>query len=372
MRLDSEELRIFQDHARKFIEREIVPFHRHWEVEGMVPRELWRAAGAAGLLCCTVPPEFGGAGADYRASAVVIHEMGRVGATGPGFIIHSEMATPYIEKHGSDLQKRRWLPNLVSGRSIAGVAMTEPSAGSDLRSMRTQVRQTGAGYVLNGQKVFISNGQLADVLVVAAKLHGSERISLFLVDASLDGFRRGQNLAKIGVNAQDTSEIFFDNVCLSNSDLLGTVDSGFHLLQQGLVRERLTICISCQARAEACLEGAVEYARGRELFGQKLLSFQNTRFKLAEVKADLTAGRALVDSLLEAYLAGTLDAAAAAAGKLWVTEMLGRAADSCLQVYGGWGYMLEFPIARAFADARVERIAGGSSEVMKEIIARAL
>lgn len=372
MQLEDEELRIFRDHARKFIEREIVPFHRRWEQEGVVPRSLWRAAGNAGLLCCTVPPEFGGPGADYRASAIVVHEMGRVGATGPGFMIHSEMATPYIEQHGSDQQKRRWLPDLASGKSIAGVAMTEPSAGSDLRGIRTHVRQTDTGYVLNGQKVFISNGQLADVLVVAAKLHGTERISLFLVDASLKGFRRERNLAKIGGHAQDTSEIFFDDVCISSSDLLGTIGHGFDLLQRGLVRERLTICISCQARAEACLADTVAYARERELYGQKLLSFQNTRFKLAEVKADLIAGRALVDSLLEAYVSGTLDAAVAAAGKLWVTEMLGRTVDACLQIHGGWGYMMEFPIARAFVDARVERIAGGSSEVMKEIIARSL
>lgn len=370
--MDTDDLQLFRDQVRRFIAREIVPHHTQWEQDGIVPRALWRAAGEAGLLCCTVPQEYGGAGADYRASAIVIEELGRVGASGPGFIIHSEMAVPYIQNHGTERQKRDWLPRLVSGDAISGVAMTEPGAGSDLRAIATRARRTAQGYVLNGQKVFISNGQLADVLIVAAKIEDTQRISLFLVDTSLDGFRRGKNLAKLGGKAQDTSELFFDDVLVPTADIIGQEGDGFNLLIHGLVRERLTICISCQARAEAILAGTIEYTRQRELFGQTLFSFQNTRFKLAEVKADLVAGRALVDRLLLEYLAGDLDAAKAASGKLWTTEMLGRTADTCLQLHGGWGYMWDLPIARAFADARVERLVGGASEVMKEIIARAL
>lgn len=372
MQAETEELRIFQTHVRRFIEREIVPYHRAWEDEGVVPRDIWLAAGQAGILCCTVSEEFGGAGAGYDASAVVIHELGRAGVTGPGFIIHSEMAAPYIQRYGTAEQRKRWLPQLVSGAAIAAVAMTEPSAGSDLRSIRTTARHVDGGYSLTGQKVFISNGQLADVFVVAAKIDGSERITLFLVDAALDGVTRGKKIEKIGARAQDTSEIFFEDVRLRTMDVLGTPDGGFDLLKQGLVRERLTICIGCQARAEACLSMTVDYASQRHLFGQALLSFQNTRFKLAEVKADISAGRSLVDRLLQRYLASDLDQVEAAIGKLWVTEMLGRTVDTCLQLHGGWGYTRDFAIARAFADARVERIAGGSSEVMKEIIARDL
>lgn len=372
MRVESEELRIFQEHVRRFCEREIAPFHRQWEQDGVVPREVWLAAGRAGLLCCTVAEEFGGAGADYAASAVVTHELGRIGATGPGFIIHSEMAAPYIQKLGTRAQKERWLPDLVSGRAIAGVAMTEPSAGSDLRAIRTRARPVEGGYALKGQKVFISNGQLADVLIVAAKVGDSERLSLFLVDTRLPGFKRGKNLDKIGCHAQDTSELFFDDVPLGEDDFLGAAGEGFNHLKHGLVRERLTASISAQARAEACLDMTLDYARQRELFGTALMAFQNTRFKLAEVKADLVAGRALVDRLLAGYLAGDVDETEAAAGKLWVTEMLWRTVDICLQLHGGWGYMSEYPIARAFIDARIDRIAAGSSEVMKEIIARAL
>lgn len=372
MRIDTEELRIFQDHVRRFVEQEIVPNHRTWERDGAVPRELWLAAGKAGLLCTTVGEEYGGAGADYRAGAIVAHELARAGAEGPGFVIHSEMAVPYIEKHGTLEQKQLWLRKLVAGEAIAAVAMTEPSAGSDLRRIRTRASRKGQGYVLNGQKVFISNGQLADVMIVAAKTEGSERISLFLVDTSLPGFQRGKNLEKLGSHAQDTSEIFFDDVQLTEADLLGPVDGGLDLLKDGLVRERLTICVGCQARAESCLAMTVDYARQRQMFGQNLMSFQNTRFKLADVKADLMAGRALVDDILDRFLTGEVDIIEAAAAKLWTTEMLGRTADTCLQLHGGWGYMMDMAIGRAFVDARAQRLAGGSSEMMREIVGRAL
>ncbi|GAA5232612.1 acyl-CoA dehydrogenase [Verticiella sediminum] len=371
-RVFSPEHDAFRDQVRRFVAQEIAPHHQAWERAGVVPRELWRKAGDMGLLCPTAPEPWGGAGGDYLYSAVVLEELAYAHAPGPGFAIHSEMAVPYLVNFGSDAQKDAWLPNLVSGRSIAGIAMTEPSAGSDLHAMQAQARRDGEGFRLSGQKVFISNGQLADLFIVAARIAGDEAISLFLVDAALPGVRRGRNLDKLGHHAQDTSEIFFDDVALPAGALLGEQGQGFRYLMKGLARERLTICVSCQARAEAVLRDTVAYAADRKVFGQPLSELQNTRFVLGAVKADLIAGRALVDRLLQEYVDGALDASSAAAAKLWVSEALGRAADTCLQVHGGWGYMTEYPVSRVYADARVERIAGGSSEIMKEIIARTL
>lgn len=374
--LFSAEHTLFRDMVRRFVEVEITPNQAAWDDAGVVPRALWAKAGETGLLCPTVAEAFGGPGADFLYSAIVIEEMGRAWASGPGFIIHSEMAAPYVETHGTEEQKQRWLPGLVAGTLIAGVALTEPSAGSDLRGMQTRARQTQEGWVLNGQKVFISNGQLADLFIVAAKTsdgNGVESVSLFVVEAGSPGFRRGRNLDKIGAKAQDTSELFFDSVVLGPGALLGKgPGTGFKQLMHGLARERLTIAISCIAKAEGALDMTLKYVAERQLFGKTLADFQNTQFKLAEVRAEIVIGRAMVDQLLALHLAGLLDTDAAAAAKLWSTEMLGRAVDTCLQLFGGWGYMWEFPIARAYADARVERIAGGTSEVMKSIIAKAL
>ncbi|MCB1398400.1 MAG: acyl-CoA dehydrogenase family protein [Rhodobacter sp.] len=374
--LFTDEHTLYRDMVRRFVEAEIVPHHAQWDDDGVVPRALWSKAGETGLLCPTVAEEWGGPGADFLYSAIVIEEMGRVWANGPGFIIHSEMAAPYIETHGTDTQKAAWLPKLVSGEAVVGVAMSEPAAGSDLRGMKTRARQTDDGWVLTGQKVFISNGQLADVFIVAAKTSegtGVDSVSLFIVEADRPGFRRGKNLAKIGAKAQDTSELFFDGVEIPHGNLLGTAPGkGFSQLMHGLARERLTIAISCIAKAEGALDMTLAYVADRELFGKKLADFQNTQFKLAEVRAEITVGRAMVDQMLALHLQGRLDANAAAAAKLWTTEMLGRTVDTCLQLFGGWGYMWEYPIARAYADARVERIAGGGSEVMKSIIAKAM
>ena len=372
----SAEHNLFRDMVRRFVEVEITPNQAAWDDAGVVPRALWAKAGETGLLCPTVAEAFGGPGADFLYSAIVIEELGRAWASGPGFIIHSEMAAPYIETHGTEEQKQRWLPGLVAGTLIAGVARAERAAGSDLRGMKTRARQTEEGWVLNGQKVFISNGQLADLFIVAAKTsegNGVESVSLFVVEADRPGFRRGRNLDKIGAKAQDTSELFFDTVVLGPGALLGKgPGTGFRQLMHGLARERLTIAISCIAKAEGALDMTLKYVAERQLFGKTLADFQNTQFKLAEVRAEIVIGRAMVDQLLALHLAGLLDANAAAAAKLWSTEMLGRAVDTCLQLFGGWGYMWEFPIARAYADARVERIAGGASEVMKSIIAKAL
>lgn len=363
----------FRDQVRRFIAERIIPHHLDWERQGSVPREIWREAGAIGMLCCTTSEQWGGAGADYLYTVVALEEMAYAHAPGPGFAIHSEMATPYVSNFGSAEQKARWLPWLVAGDAIAAVAMTEPAAGSDLRGIRTRATRTGSGWRLSGQKVFISNGQLADLFVAAARTDDdSKGLSIFLVDAALPGVKRGKRLEKLGHHAQDTSEIFFDGVDLADGDLLASEGAGMKCLTHGLGRERLTICIICQARAEAVFRDTVAYVGERQAFGQAIAQFQNTRFQLASVKADLMAGRALVDRLIGAYRDGTLDETTAATAKLWVTEMLGRTADACLQLHGGWGYMSEYNVSRAYADARVERIAGGTSEIMKEIIARGI
>ena len=366
------EHRAFRLQVRRFVAERIAPFHRDWERQGSVPRGIWREAGAIGMLCCTVDEAFGGAGADYRHAVVALEEMAYAHAPGPGFAIHSEMATPYLSHFGTAAQKACWLPRLVTGDAIAAIAMTEPTAGSDLRGIRARAMRTDTGWRLSGQKVFISNGQLADLFVVACKTGDRDALSIFLVDAALPGVHRGARLEKMGQHAQDTSEIFFDEVVLAEGDLLGTEGAAMKYLAHGLARERLTICILCQARAEAVFRDAVAYVTDRQAFGQAISQFQNTRFQLASVKADLIAGRAMVDRLIDAYREGALDDVTAAAGKLWVTEMLGRTADACLQLYGGWGYMSEYEVSRAYADARVERIAGGTSEIMKEIIARGI
>ena len=375
-RLFSPEHDMFRDQVRRFIDAEVLPYHDHWDEEGVVSREVWEKAGAAGMLCPTVPEEYGGAGADYLFSVVVMEEMARVGASGPGFSIHSEMAAPYLERFGNEDQKSLWLPKFVSGHAISGIALTEPGAGSDLRRMSTSARKTNAGYVLNGQKVFISNGQIGDVFFVAAKTkdeYATDSMSLFLVEADTPGFTRGKNLNKIGAKAQDTSELFFDNVEVPHENLVGGEEGqGFFQLIHGLARERLTIAVSSLAKSEGVFRDTVAYVADRELFHKKLTDFQNTQFKLAEVHTELTVGRCMVDRLLEEYVEGELSAETAAAAKLWTTEMQGRTVDTCLQLFGGWGYMWEYPVARAYAEARVERIAGGSSEVMKSIISKSL
>jgi acyl-CoA dehydrogenase len=363
----------FRTQVGRFVSERIVPFHLEWERQGVVPRQIWRDAAAIGMLCCTVDEQWGGSGADYLYTVVALEEMAYAHAPGPGFAIHSEMATPYVSNFGTQAQKERWLPRLVTGDAIAAIAMTEPGAGSDLRGIQTRATRTGNGWKLSGQKVFISNGQLADLFIVAARTDdASAGLTIFLVDATLPGVTKGKRLEKLGQHAQDTSEIFFDEVALTHQDLLATEGAGMKCLTHGLARERLTICIICQARAEAVFRDTVVYVTERKAFGQSIAQFQNTRFQLAGVKADLMAGRALVDQLIASYRNGALDETTAAAGKLWVTEMLGRIADTCLQLHGGWGYMTEYNVSRAFADARVERIAGGTSEIMKEIIARGI
>ncbi|GLQ06966.1 acyl-CoA dehydrogenase family protein [Sneathiella chinensis] len=370
-----EEHHIFRAAARKFSEERIAPFHQEWEQAGQVPREIWREAGENGFLCCTVPEEYGGPGADFLFSAIFCEEIARVGATGPAFHLHSEIVAPYILHYGTEEQKRTWLPKLVTGEVIAAVAMTEPGAGSDLQGIRTTALPDGDDYVLNGQKVFISNGQLADLVVVACKTDpeaAGKGISLVLVEGDRAGFDRGRNLEKIGYKAQDTSELFFNDVRVPKSNLLGQEGRGFYHLMEQLAQERLVIALRSASVIEAALDWTVSYTKERRAFGRSIADFQNTKFKLAEVKSQAVMIRAFVDTCLSAHLEGKLDANTAAMAKLQSTEILCQILDECLQLHGGYGYMWEYPIARAWADNRMTRIAGGSSEIMKQIISKEL
>lgn len=366
---------IFRDSVRRFVEKEITPYHAQWESDGRVPREVWRKAGEAGLLCCTVPEEYGGAGADFLFSTVVIEELSRAGASGPGFSLHTDIVAPYIYHYGSEDQKRDWLPRMVTGEIITAIAMTEPGTGSDLQAVKTSAVADGNHLVVNGQKTFITNGQNADLIIVVAKTdpaQGAHGTSLVLVEADREGFSRGRNLEKVGLKAQDTSELFFDNVRVPRTNLLGEEGKGFQQLMEELPQERLLIGIGAVSSCETVLEATIEYTRERTAFGKPIAAFQNTRFKLAEMKTEVTVARVFLDKCLEMHIAGGLDATTAAMAKLWLTELQCRVIDECVQLHGGYGYMWEYPVARAWADSRVQRIYGGTSEIMKEVIGRSL
>ena len=365
----------FRDQVKRFIAREITPYHDNWEKAGEIDRDLWHKMGAAGLLCCAVPEEYGGPGADFSYSAVVLEELAKANASGPGVGVHSDIVTPYILHYGSDEQKQEWLPKLVSGEAVGAIAMTEPGTGSDLQGVRTSAIEDGNHLVVNGAKTFITNGQQADVIIVVAKTdpsQGAHGTSLVLVEREREGFSRGRNLEKIGLKAQDTSELFFDNVRVPKTNLLGEEGRGFEYLMSDLPQERLIIALGAVAHAEAGLDWTIEYVKGRKAFGKAIGDFQNTRFRLADVKTEVTIGRAFVEQCLEKHMNGGLDPTTAAMAKLWTTEMENRVLDICLQLHGGYGYMWEFPIARAWADARVQRIYAGTNEIMKEIIGRGL
>jgi acyl-CoA dehydrogenase len=373
--LFSEEHEIFRETARRFIAAEITPRHAEWEQAGIVPREVWLKAGAAGLLCTGVPAEYGGGDGDFLHSTIMVEEMARVGATGPTFYLYSEIVAPYLVRYGTENQKRRWLPAMARGEVITAVGMTEPSGGSDLQGMKTVARRDGDVYVVNGQKVFITAGFNADLLVLACKTDpslGAKGVSLLLVETDAPGFQRGRKLEKIGCKAQDTAELFFADMRAPVANLLGEEGRGFYQLMSELPQERLVQAIRAVASSEAALEWTLSYAEQREMFGQRLIDFQNTQFKLAEMKADVVAQRVFLDRCIALHLERQLDAVDAAMLKLTTTELQGRVMDQCLQLFGGWGYMWEFPIARAFVDARLGRIGGGSVEVMKQIISRAM
>ena len=371
----SEEHDLFRATVRRFVETEIMPFHAGWEAAGMVPVSAWKRAGELGLLCCNIPEEYGGAGGTFLYSVVIIEELARAGASGPAFPLHSDIVAPYLLKYGTEAQKQRWLPGMATGEAIAAVAMSEPTSGSDLASIQTRAVREGDEYVITGQKVFITNAQNASFLVLAAKTDpaaGSRGISLILVETDRPGFKRGRLLQKIGCKASDTSELFFDHVRVPVTNLLGTENKGFVHLMTELAQERLIQAVRAVSAAEAALEWTIEYTSLRLVFGKMLTEFQNTQFKLAELRADTVMQRVFVDRCIALHVNGQLDPVDAAIAKLQTCEMLGRVTDQCLQLFGGWGYMAEYPIARAFVDARRERIAGGSVEIMKQIIARSI
>lgn len=366
---------LFRDQVRRFFDRHIVPFHRQWERDQLVPREVWRLAGAQGLLCPTMPEEYGGAGADFGYSAVLIEEIARTNASGVGFPLHSDIVAPYILAYATEARKRDWLPRMARGELIGAIAMTEPGMGSDLKAVRTTARREGEHYVLNGSKTFITNGQNSGLVIVVAKTDpaaGRKGISLICVEEGTPGFSKGRNLEKIGLHAQDTSELFFDEVRVPVENRLGEEGQGFRYLIHNLPQERLIIAIRAAASIEAMLAETVAYARQREAFGGTVFDFQNTRFRLADAKAQATMLRVFVDHCLELHLRGALSVEMGANAKLVASEMQNKLLDEFLQVHGGYGFMSEYAIGRAWADARVARIYGGSSEIMKEIIARTL
>jgi len=373
----SNELELFRDNVRRFFAAEVEPHYEKWEKDGILPKSLYLKMGEAGLLCVDQPEEYGGIGAPFEFSCVIVEEAARMGflALASNLTVHSDIAAPYILHLGTEEQKQKYLPRMASGECIGAIGMTEPGAGSDLQGMKTSALLEGDIYVLNGSKTFITNGQNAGVVVLAAKTDpkaGGKGTTLFTVDTDLPGFKRGRNLEKIGLHSADTSEMFFDNVRLPASAVLGRVGGGFGHLIDELPRERLVLAVSAIGHAQGALEKTIEYVTTRKAFGQPIASFQNTRFELAKIKTDLEVHRAFTEKCVAAYAEKKLDVPTAAMIKLSTTEMEGRVTDACLQLFGGYGYMAEYPISRYWADARIQRIYGGTSEIMKEVIARSL
>ena len=372
-----EDVEILSDTARRFFERECVPHYDEWEKRGSVGPEIWRKAGAAGLIGPSVPETYGGPGGNYVHDAVITEQVNRTGVSGFGIALHNSIVLPYVLHYGSEEQKRNWLPRLVSGDYIGAIAMTEPSGGSDLQAVKTTAKRDGNHYVISGAKTFITNGQLANFIIVVAKTdprQGAKGISLFAVETDgVDGFKRGRNLDKVGLKANDTSELFFDNVRVPASALIGPEEGqGFAMLMNQLPQERLTIAIYAMARIERALEVTLDYVKQRQAFGKCIAEFQNTQFELAECKTEATIARIFVNHCIERHLNNGLDTATASMAKYWLTDLQCNIIDRCLQLHGGYGYMNEFPIARMFRDARVERIYGGTNEIMKVLIARTL
>lgn len=365
----------FRTTVRKFLEKEAVPFHAQWEEDGQIDRQLWLKAGEQGLLCPCVGEEYGGIGADYLYSAIVMEEISRYGLTGIGFGLHTDIVAPYIEHYGSEEMKQKYLPKMITGELVGAIAMTEPGAGSDLQGVRTSAVRDGDHYIINGSKTFITNGQHADIVVVVTKTDpakGAKGVSLIIVEAGTPGFTKGRNLHKVGMKAQDTSELFFQDARVPASQLLGQEGLGFVYLMQELPQERLGIAVNGIAMAESALEQTIAYVKERKAFGKHIADFQNTQFKLAELHSEVLQGRIFVDRLLEMHMRKELDIPTAAAAKYLMTDLQCKVIDECVQLHGGYGYMWEYPIARMWADARVQRIYGGTNEIMKTIVAKAL
>ena len=364
----------FRDAVRRFLERELVPHLDRWEEEGIIDRGFWNKAGEAGLLCPTVPEEYGGPGLDFGFNAVIDEELAYVGSTA-GITLHSDIVADYIVAYGSDEQKRYWLPRMVSGETATAIAMTEPGAGSDLQAIRTSAKRDGNHYVVNGSKTYITNGQHADLVIVVAKTDpgaGAKGVSLILVEADREGYAKGRNLDKIGFHSKDTSELFFEDVRVPITNCLGAEGMGFAYLMNQLPQERLSIACAAQAAAQRAFDEAVSFTKERKAFGKTVFEFQNTKFTLADLATKLQVGWAHLDWALKRHIEGALTAAEASAAKLWHTELQWEACDASLQLHGGAGYMNEYLIARLWRDARVTRIFGGTSEIMKEVVSRAI
>lgn len=374
----TEELTLFRDTLERFIQSRVLQAYDDWEAADMFPRELWTELGEQGFLAVDIPHEYGGHGADFRFAMEVLEAFARANcaSVATSLAVHSDIVAHYLYNHGSDAQRQCYLPKLVSGECVGAVAMTEPGAGSDLQGIKTHARRDGGDYVINGSKTFITNGQHCDLAVVVARTNpdvsGAKGTSLFLVDADSNGFRRGRNLDKIGLHASDTSELFFDDVRVPASAVLGETDRGFAILMGELARERLSLAISGVAAAEGVLAETCEYIKERKAFGEPVGSFQNSRYAVAEMATDIRVNRAFVDQCSRKFMDGTLDVATVSMAKLAATEMQNRVADGCLQLHGGYGYMREYGVSRAFVDARVQRIYGGTSEIMKELISRSV
>ena len=370
----------FRDSFRRFVEKEVAPFHDTWEEQGYVDREVWRAAGANGFLCMTMPEEYGGAGADRLYSVAQMEEIARAGVSGIGFGLHSEIVAPYILHYGTEAQKKKYLPLLATGEMVGAIAMSEPAAGSDLQGVKsTAIKSADSShYVLNGSKTFITNGWHADLVIVVAKTDpaaGAKGTSLFLVERGMEGFSKGKRLKKLGMKAQDTSELFFDNVKVPAENLLGGPafeGKGFICLMEQLPWERLQIAIGAVASAQAAIDWTVQYVKDRKVFGQPVASYQNTRYTLAELQTEVQVARVFVDKCCELVCEDKLDTATASMAKYWCSDLQCKVMDECVQLHGGYGYMWEYPITRAYADARVQRIYGGTNEIMKEVISRSM
>jgi alkylation response protein AidB-like acyl-CoA dehydrogenase len=366
---------LYRRAVREFAEKEIVPFHDEWESAGVVSREAWLAAGAGGHLCHSVPEEYGGAGVeDFRFPVVLNEELAKVLASGPGFAVHSEMVVPYIQEQGSEEQKQRWLPGCVDGSLITAVAMTEPGTGSDLAGITTRAERDGEDYILNGAKTFISNGQLADLVIVVARTSDDPHrgLTLLAIERDTPGFERGRNLDKVGMKAQDTSELFFDDVRVPTGNRIGDEGAAFFYLMAGLERERMTIAVGAVAAAAKAFDLTLEYVKERTAFGRPIGKFQNSRFALAEMATEIQIAQVFIDHCTIELVEGRLTANTAAMAKWWTTELQVKVIDRGVQLHGGYGYMTEYPIARMYADSRPQTIYGGTTEIMKELIGRGL
>lgn len=365
----------FRGSVARFLKSEVLSRYADWENDGRTPRDIWLRAGEMGILGTSIPEDYGGMGGDFLFDCIVLEEPGRLGLAAPAWDMHSYIVAPFIVTFGTEEQKRRWLPGMVSGEIISCIGLTEPDGGSDLKELRTGAVRKGESFFVNGVKTFITNGHIADRVLLAVKTdpaRGAKGVSLLWVDLHSKGVSRGKNLDKIGNKAQDTAELYFDNVEVPADCLIGGENDGWRVLMHGLAQERLVVAVRSVMMAEAALDMTVDYVKSRKVFGQTLFSFQNTQFKLAEMATEVEAARPFMDACIAAHAAGGLDPVTAAKAKLWATELADRVLDDCLQLHGGYGYVREYPIARFWADARVHRIYAGTSEIMKYIIGRAL